>query len=772
MASKMPHVQAFAAVVSLMALSAACQAQTASQGGTAQPDDSEDGAVGEIVVTAQRRGESIQKVPISISAFTQATLDRQGVRDIQDIVRLTPGLNFSRGGQQGLTNISIRGIRSNGGASTTGIYLDDVPLQVRRAGYSGGSPFPLTFDLERVEVLRGPQGTLFGAGSQGGTIRFITPAPSLTDFSAYGRAEITQTKYGGVGYEIGAAAGGPLVEDKVGIRASAWYRKTAGWIDRVDPRTGAVQDTDVNTGNAFVGRLAIALAPTEGILITPSIYFQREHSDDVNSYWGYLSSPKQGRYISGNELASPNTDKFYIPSLNISAELGEKVSLVSVTSYLHRDQNAIADYTAQGSAIILGTPIPIPGNKGPNLFDNSQRSFTQEVRLQSTDPSQKLRWVAGAFYQNTRQNASQFAYDPFIASLFGSPAGDLVFFQDPFRTKDTQIAGFAQADLDVLPGLTTTVGLRVSNTKFSFETTTGGPFAGPTFNDSGRQSETPVTPKFGLEYRFDPDSSVYASVSKGYRVGGSNARQLAVCGPQLASLGLAGINPTRYDSDTVWSYEIGSKNRLFDRKLQVNGSLFYVNWNNIQQFVTLASCGGGFLANLGRAVSKGFDLEVSASPAPGLNLGLAAGYTHGEFKDTVFAAGPVPGQSAVSRGDRIQGSPWRISANAEYRHQVSDSAEVYGRVDYQFASQEPANVAQTNPTNGLNFIPQYFGAAESHFVALRAGVKLSRVDVSLFIDNLTNTTAILDGQNQNNTFLTRFSGFRPRTIGLTSTLRY
>ncbi|MET3473226.1 outer membrane receptor protein involved in Fe transport [Novosphingobium sp. 1529] len=725
-------------------------------------------------------------MPISISAYTQQTLDRQGVRDIQDVVRLTPGLDFNRGGPQNLTNISIRGIRSNGGASTTGIYLDDVPIQSRRVGYAGGSPFPETFDLERVEVLRGPQGTLFGAGSQGGTIRFITPQPPLSGESAYGRAEVNSVKGGGVGFEMGAAYGAALVEDKIGFRASAWTRQSAGWVDRANPRTGAIIKPDANTGDTFAGRFALTLAPAETVKLTASIYYQRQHSDDTSAYWNILSDPSQGKFINGNEIAAPTTDRFYVPSLSATIDLSDKIGLISVSSYLHRDQDIVADYTQLQRAIVFGNPIPPAGAAAPSMFHNSQRSFTQEVRLQSTASGQRLRWVLGAFYQNSKQNATQFVRDPTLESefqaatglpfsaVFGIPVlpGGLIYYQDPFKTVDKQIAGFGQVDFDILDKLTATVGLRVASAKFSFLTSVGGPFGGVPFTDSGKQSDSPVTPKFGLEYRFSPSNSVYASAAKGFRVGGSNARQLSPCQAQLNALGLGGINPTTYQSDSVWSYEVGSKNQTADRRLTLNASLFYVKWNNIQQFVTLSTCGGGFIANLGRAENKGFDLQAAFTPFDGLNLGASVGYTNGEFKDTVYAAAPQIGASAVSAGDRLQGSPWRIAINAEYRFALSERNEAYGRIDYQYASRESDRVAQRNPANGLNFVPFYYGAPETHFVTVRAGVKMSAFDLSVFADNLFDTKTALDGQNLVGSPLTRFSGFRPRTIGLTATARY
>src|SRR5690242_16502907 len=233
-------------------------------------------ALDEIVVTAQRREEKLSDVPLSISAFSQENLDSRGVRNIDDIARLTPGITFTRADARNgqAASISIRGISSNAGASTTGIYIDDTPIQVRTIGYSSFSTFPAVFDVDRVEVLRGPQGTLFGAGSEGGTVRFITPEPSLTDFSGFAKSEVADTQYGEPSYELGAALGGPIVNDDLGFRASAWARHDGGWIDKVDYMTGQTLQTNTNFVNTFVGRAAFLWQPQSNVTFTPSVYYQ------------------------------------------------------------------------------------------------------------------------------------------------------------------------------------------------------------------------------------------------------------------------------------------------------------------------------------------------------------------------------------------------------------------------------------------------------------------------------------------------------------------
>src|ERR1700722_12366404 len=214
----------------------------------------------EVTVTATRRSEEINKVPLNVTAYTPELMDDQGVRQIDDLARLTPDLQFTHtSGAAGnnSSNIAIRGVFSDVGAATTGVYVDDTPIQMRNVGYWNANAFPQIFDLERVEVLRGPQGTLFGAGAEGGAVRFITPEPGLQKYSGYVRSEIAETLAGGPSYETGAAIGGPIVDDKLGFRVSAWGRNDGGYIDRVSPDTGQTVDSNANHQQSFVGRGAL-----------------------------------------------------------------------------------------------------------------------------------------------------------------------------------------------------------------------------------------------------------------------------------------------------------------------------------------------------------------------------------------------------------------------------------------------------------------------------------------------------------------------------------
>src|SRR6202167_5385518 len=222
------------------------------------------GALEEITVTATRREESISKVPISITALTQDDLDQKGIRDFSEMVRFTPGVSIDTSGTNA---ISIRGISSSGGAGTTGIYIDDTPIQMRALGFNPDDTLPKTFDVDRVEVLRGPQGTLFGSGSEGGTVRYIMTQPSVTTDSTYARTEASYTEYGEPSYEGGIAHGGPIVDGVLGFRASVWYRFDGGWINRVNDTTDAVTEKNANYAGTFASRLAMLYEPSANVKI-------------------------------------------------------------------------------------------------------------------------------------------------------------------------------------------------------------------------------------------------------------------------------------------------------------------------------------------------------------------------------------------------------------------------------------------------------------------------------------------------------------------------
>src|SRR5436305_4564261 len=274
--------------------------------------------VEEVVVTAQRRSEVLSKVPMSITAFTSERIDQLNAKNFGDLVAYTPGVNF----ETDTNSISIRGVNSAAGDATTGIYIDDTPIQLRSLGFGSDNALPYVFDLERVEVLRGPQGTLFGAGSEGGTVRFITPKPSLTGLQIYGRAELSDTQDGSPSYESGLAVGAPIVDDKLGFRVSGWWRHDGGWIDHVDPYTGNTIEKDANHTNTLVLHGALMWQATNDLAITPSVFYQNRDVHNDDEYWVALSDPGSGRYINETPELMGNHDHFVLPALKVDWNAG------------------------------------------------------------------------------------------------------------------------------------------------------------------------------------------------------------------------------------------------------------------------------------------------------------------------------------------------------------------------------------------------------------------------------------------------------------------
>ena len=771
------------ALIALMCSNPAL-AQATGSAAVATSTEDEDISDGEIIVTANRREESLSKVPVSIAAFGQEQMAKQSVRSFEDIARLTPGLNFSRATRGNGNFVAIRGISSNTGASTVGIYIDETPVQARLQSLSTGQPYPRIFDLDRVEVLRGPQGTLFGAGSQGGTIRFITPKPGLTEYTMHGRGEISSIKGGGTNFEGGAAIGGPIVEGKLGFRASAWYRRDGGYVDLVDWVDGHSISKNINSRSALVMQAALAWQATDTIKVTPAIFFQKSKVDDTSHYWETYSKPSNGQFATGNRVPAPTSDRYYLPSLKIEAEIGN-VLLTSNTSFLNRNNRSIFDLTTLGLATFIGVTTPQPPAALRNIFSfgnlsDDQRVWTQEVRLQNSDPDDRLNWVAGMFMQRSKQFSTQLNQRPFvldeIAFRVGRPLTVEQFFTVPlyqgkyvlFSTSDTlerEISGYVNADFKLTPNLSIISGVRISNNKYS-NVNFG---AGPVLRSLGAAietnvSDTPITPKLGVSWQADERNMFYATAAKGYRPGLTTAAVPVTCNGDLTALGLNGA-PRSITPDTVMSYEVGSKNRIAGGLLNVDASAYRINWKNIQSSLTLPSCNIPTLANLGEARSEGFDIQLTARPAGGLTLSTAIGYTNARFTTSTLGTG---GRIIRSKGEPLPTPPWTITLSGQYEFEIG-SAEAYARADYQHASFDgrPLDLASAATD------PSITRAPASNNLDLRIGARLeSGVDVSIFANNMLDQhPAFARYRDTLVSFNYRAQTVAPRTVGVTVSFR-
>ncbi len=738
----------------------------------------------DIVVTATRTSSAVSRVPISISAYDQRRMDTQGVRAMDDVARLTPGVTFNRSGRS--SQVSIRGITSTVGSATTAIYIDDTPTQVRTVGNSATNNYPRVFDLERVEILRGPQGTLFGASSQGGSIRFITPKPSMSSPSAYGRAEVSQTEGGQANYEAGIAYGAPIIEDKIGFRASAWYRRDGGYVDRYTPVTepatpSRLVEKNVNETKTLVARFALGAQLGESILVTPSVYYQRENAQSTAQFFNTLSDPDQMKFRNGYVFDPYVKDRFVLPALLIEVDMGS-VAFISNTSYFDRKFDTYSDYTYYDAALYGSrrTALTLPGQIGTAAFINTQKNFSQEARFQSQGDG-PLTWVVGGFYSRAKQFQFQDIKDAFldraiqirtngaqnVESVYRSPMlpGDMFFYTE-IDTIDEQLAGFAQADYELFDGFKVTAGARISQTKFDTEVLRDGPLAGGRSVTVGKQSETPITPKFGVSWQIDPANLIYASVAKGYRPGGAQAQLSRVaCATDLNALGLTDT-PATFNSDSLWSYEIGSKNRLFDNLIQIDASAYIIKWKDIQQRVSFTSCGGLFVTNQGSATSKGIDLSMQLRPATGLQFGVAVSYNHAVFDQTVLQ-GP---RTLRFKGEKLPVRPFTLTLSGEYQFPVNGDVQPYARADYQYLAKAPdRNPGVFGYDGGLPAYP----LDSVNNLRMRAGIQTGRIDLAIFADNVLNDSPVNYGRiaGAASTILVG-TAERPRTFGIFASYRY
>jgi iron complex outermembrane recepter protein len=787
----MRAVAAFAAVVLACAAADAWAQQQAAQP-TEESVPAPAGGLQEVVVTATRREESLSKVPISVTALTQENLDLRGIKDFSDVARFTPGVNFD---DSGTNNISIRGISGTGGAGTTGIYIDDTPIQMRALAFSPDEALPKSFDVDRVEVLRGPQGTLFGSGSEGGTVRYITTQPSLTRTSIYSRAEIATTEGGDPSYEAGVAVGGPLIQGTLGARLTVWYRRDGGWIDDMDPYTLQIYEHNANHEESELIRLAFVWSPSEHWQLTPSIYYQDRQRHDISTYWPLYSDPGNNRFVNADPSQRNSPDKFYLPALKIDGDLGS-AHLISITSYYHRENQTgyegtlynLGYYQTQNASPIFPLPwapgvsfplldaqgLHVPGGlqyRSPSTIDNGQENIIQEIRLQSADPSARLLWTAGVFANENRQTYLEQIHDPMLGQLtnvvlgqpdftqiFGGIDYDPAYPNDSYflktSSKDTQLAVFGELTYGLTERFKATLGARFSHMKYTFDTLTGGPqlFA-DTRPGTGNNTENAFTPKVSLQFQADPSNMYYATYAEGFRPGGANNPiPNAACPNDFANFGIE-TDPPTFSSDKVHSFEVGAKNN-FNNRVRLATSIYYIKWDNIQQIVVPPVCQISFIANTGAAVSKGADLQADISITDHLSMELAAGYTDARYtEDFRFSTTGLDPRPLVASGEAIVGNsseagggeptaPFTAAVGAEYHFNVA-SHDTFVRVDYTYEAAAKWLTANQDSASS-QYDPANFVLPATNFVSMRGGMQFGPFQLAAFVDNLTNTHVLTD----------------------------
>ena len=762
------------------------------------------GAAGdEIIVTAQKRSEDIRTVPISLSVLSGAALKDQKIANYDDLSRAVPGVAFNAvAGEEGRTNIVIRGVSSVSGASTVGLYLDDVSITVPNL-YRDGSIEVRLPDIDRVEVLRGPQGTLYGDSSEGGTIRYIT-TPANPD--AFGMTLITDasgTRHGGANFADSATFNLPIVPDKLSLHASVNYQDDSGWIDHYN-LDGTLGKKGVNSANSLTAHVSATWTPDASLTITPAFFYQRASNADNAAFY-----PGVGLWQQNKEVAEPSQDTVALGSLSIKKNLGF-ADLTSVTGYFDRIASRHEDgtffnstvfaqafldplypaYMAQNDSVIANLPSVVQ-------IRTHYQQFSQELRLSSNDSSAGaswLKWVVGAYYSTQQVHNTDYQtignINATFQSIYGIPLdqslvqsnfGNLSYGQpgggpaiplfpndidesDNRTYRQQQYAVFGQASIAFAKGWKLDLGGRFSTAHEDYTSVetgfyqignlgyqTAGQPAAPAYGQTGTGQA--FLPKATLYHDLTGSNSVYASAAKGFRLGGPTGP--IVFGPGTVCAGdFATINqttqPTHYGSDSLWTYEVGSKNEFAGRRIRLNAAAYLTNWNNIQQQIYLPTCGYYFTSNIGNARIWGAEGDVSFKLTSGLSVNANASVNNAKVIQSNNQIDVAVGQHLIDVPNVT------ASAGANYLHPVGQSQAVVALVNYAYTGHSYGSYLTTDSN--------YYNPAYS-VVNASVGYRFGTSQITLYVKNLLNNETIIQ-RPQINTVTEGYT-VHPRTIGLT-----
>lgn len=703
-------------------------------------------SIDEIVVTATRREANLQDVPISVTAFSQDQLDREGLNSFIDFAQQTPSLGFNNSGGPAFQTLSIRGVgiasggtAGAGSASTVAVYMDETPVV---APFSRNATIqPILFDINRVEVLRGPQGTLFGASSMGGAIRYITNKPDPAGFEARITTELSTAALegGGENYSVSGMANIPLGEN-LAARIVGTFRQEDGYIDRLplsflanpiesdivpDPFAGsaATIEENVNSSEIFGTRVSLRWTPLEQLSITPTFHYQRTDLDSAIE-----ADVGQGEFLQVRFQDEPQSalDEYY--NLLVEYELGF-ADFISSTTWIERDVTA-ANFLGNLAAALIGQPFDVLiANTGNDLIDervNPNELFVQEARLQSNSEG-NLGWLAGVFYLDQTGGEDQnFLAPSFVAfgkSLGVFPDGAPNFaFSENTDTTEEQTGVFVDVSYEFFDEIEASVGLRWTDSKRGTLSFIDGALFGSSVTDREVEFDDEITPRYHLAWRPDDNFMLYGSAAKGFRVGRDQTPITGgPCVPDLIALGIDPAASGRVEGDSLWNYEIGAKAALLGGRLVTNVAAYYIDWSNIQQTVNLA-CGSGFVTNAGEAEIRGLELELFARPGDRVSVNLGFSYTDAEAGSE--GRFDIPGQEP---GDPLPEVPeWIVTAGAQYSYPISPAYAGYLRGDVTYRSEVFQDFSQTEELTR----PSYFLAGA------RLGVESEAWDAALFVDNL------------------------------------
>ena len=781
-----------------LALAAAAALASGASGlASAQTAPTPDGDTQTVIVTSQKRKEDIRQVPLSVSVLSGEALKDNQISDFGALARNIPNLSYSSQAGAGLATLEIRGVSSQAGSATVAVYLDDVSLTTRNL-YSQGTAEPRFFDLERVEVLRGPQGTLYGASSLGGTLKFISVAPDLKRLGGSALAEVSNTNHGSTNHLLQGVLNIPLVSDRIGLRIGVQSGQDKGTIDQVDVGSLKVINKGINGNQWDVLKLGLLAKLGPNWSVSAALFDQRYTSRDIDA--AYRSVPD---YQSANVgvvlpifqtskiVREPGKDRLTLPSLTVSGDLGF-ADLTAVASGYKRRFERTQDGTSINSAYIgsvvadaaLGAKVGFLPSQ-VNL-DNRVDQTSLELRLASKGyeaGGSPWTWIGGVFLARTKTEvfddepvlginaafkvAGRDINDPaqLADSFAGAFLGDSSYYSAR-HYNDRQSSIFGELTYHASPTLRAIAGLRLLRATESFTREGDRYYAGGPSSVQIDSSANAVTPRFALNWDLDRQTTLYTNIAKGFRLGAANrpVPLTALVKQDLATLGLPGEIPAAFKPDSLWSYEAGSKSRLMGGKLSLNLAAFYIRWSDIQQNVVLPSSGFDFETNVGKATSYGLEAEARFKLTEQLALNASGSLTRATFNDDMPALGTdkTTGLLNVRKGDRIQGVPsFNARLGVEYRFAVGASGNGFVRANGQWTGSSHGSFVQASADH---LRPGYFTADAS------TGLSMDRWDVTLFVRNLANNRQVIQQPSIQGVDTAYY--LRPRTVGMSTSYTF
>jgi outer membrane receptor protein involved in Fe transport len=697
------------------------------------------GSFGDIIVTAQKREQRLIDVPQSISVLNAANLARSGATQFRDFANTVPGLSFSSLGA-GYNQISLRGVTVGADiGSTVGVYVDEVPYGTS-GPFADGPNNTLDvglFDLNRIEVLRGPQGTLYGASTMGGLIKYVAAEPDPRKLSGQARAGLSTTRYGGISYDGSAAVNLPLATDRAAVRASAFYSRDGGYIDNLG--TG---EKDVNRSKVYGGRLDLLLKATERLEIRLTGFAQNiERNGEATADFTFSGEPLFGSLLQNRVLPERYRQRFRLVSSTIKYDAGF-ADLTSVTSYQTTRMHYVADVTPFYAGFLNSLPGLGPFGAVGVRYAPRTNKFTQELRL-SGKLNDILDWQLGGFYTD---EDSKYQQEFVLRNLQLQPVPNNVFTY-LIPTEYLEKAVFGNLTWHVTEKLALSGGARYAHNSQTYEQVGSGAFGAN--SPQRKSSDGVVTYLANAQYKFSNNAAVYARYATGYRPGGPN---FILNNP---TTGLPS-GPTSFRPDSLKSYEFGIKADTADRTFGVEAALYQIDWDDIQ-ITNVTDIGFAGKTNApGGARIRGGELALNARPSRSLTFTGAFAYISAKLLEANADLG-------ARKGERLPNVPkFTASINADYVAVDHDLRPTFGAT-LRFVSDRMSSF------DG-NFTYRQFRLPDYKSVDLRAGLTAFGVETRVFVRNLFDERGLISASNFRG--VAQPSILQPRTIGMSATVRY